>query len=185
TPIHAPGETSNGVTGKEWNGLMPPKGRHWRVSPDELTKLNNNGLIEWSSTGNPRKKIYLDEVLSKGKKRQDIWEFKDSPYPSYPTEKNLNMLKVIINASSNPDDLVLDCFAGSGTTLIVAEELKRRWVGIDNSPVAIRTIQKRLLTSKELSAFTLYEAKALGKVATDERMDSEKYQNRQFARLPG
>ncbi len=185
TPIHAPGETSNGSTGKMWKGMMPPKGRHWRVPPDELTKLDKNGLIEWSSTGNPRKKIYLDDVMAKGKKRQDIWEFKDSPYPSYPTEKNLDMLKVIIKASSNPDDLVIDCFAGSGTTLVTAEELKRRWVGIDNSPVAIKTIQKRLLTSKELSAFGLYEVRPSGNGAANERVDSEKHQNRQLARLPG
>ena len=53
------------------------------------------------------------------------------------------MLKVIIQASSNPDDIVLDCFAGSGTTLVSAESLSRRWIGIDNSEIAMETIQKR------------------------------------------
>lgn len=157
TPLHAPGETRNGPTGQPWKKLKPPKGRHWRYSPDELDRLDEHGLIEWSSTGNPRKKIYADEVLAKGKKRQDIWEFKDPPYPSYPTEKNLEMLKTIISASSNPDDIVLDCFAGSGTTLVAAEELGRRWIGIDNSKVAIDTAQKRLLSIKGHSAFVLYE----------------------------
>jgi adenine-specific DNA-methyltransferase len=157
TPLHAPGETRDGPTGQPWKGLKPPKGRHWRYSPEELNRLDEQGLIEWSSTGNPRKIIYADEVLAKGKKRQDIWEFKDPPYPKYPTEKNLEMLKVIIQASSNPDDLVLDCFAGSGTTLIAAEELGRRWIGIDNSKIAIAVTQKRLLSIKNLSAFALYE----------------------------
>ncbi len=157
TPLHAPGETRNGPTGQPWKGLKPPKGRHWRYSPDELNRLDEHGLIEWSSTGNPRKIIYADEVLAKGKKRQDIWEFKDPPYPTYPTEKNLEMLKVIIEASSNPDDLVLDCFAGSGTTLIAAEELGRRWIGIDNSKIAIDVVQKRLSSIKGFSAFALYE----------------------------
>lgn len=157
TPLHAPGETRNGPTGQPWKGLKPPKGRHWRYSPDELSRLDEHGLIEWSSTGNPRKIIYADEVRAKGKKRQDIWEFKDPPYPTYPTEKNLEMLKVIIDASSNPDDLVLDCFAGSGTTLIAAEELGRRWIGIDNSKIAIDVVQKRLLLINGLSAFALYE----------------------------
>jgi len=157
TPLHAPGETRNGSTGQPWKGLKPPKGRHWRYSPDELSRLDEHGLIEWSSTGNPRKIIYADEVLAKGKKRQDIWEFKDPPYPTYPTEKNLEMLKVIIEASSNPDDLVLDCFAGSGTTLIAAEELGRRWIGIDNSKIAIDVAQKRLLLINGLSTFALYE----------------------------
>lgn len=157
TPLHAPGETRNGPTGQPWRGLKPPKGRHWRYSPDELNRLDECGLIEWSSTGNPRKIIYADEVLEKGKKRQDIWEFKDPPYPTYPTEKNLEMLKVIIEASSNPDDLVLDCFAGSGTTLIAAEELGRRWIGIDNSKIAIDVVQKRLSLINKVSAFALYK----------------------------
>jgi len=155
-PLHAPGETQNGPTGQPWKGLKPPKGRHWRTHPDELTKLDEQGLIEWSKTGNPRKKIYADEVLANSKKRQDIWEFKDSPYPTYPTEKNVEMLKVIIEASSNPGDLVLDCFAGSGTTLTRAEELGRRWIGIDNSPWAIQVALKRLTSLKKLSSFSLY-----------------------------
>ncbi|HHT9141243.1 MAG TPA: site-specific DNA-methyltransferase [Candidatus Tripitaka californicus] len=156
TPLHAPGETKNGPTGKLWKGLKPPKGRHWRYPPDELDRLNAQCLIEWSSTGNPRKKIYADEVLAKGKKRQDIWEFKDPPYPTYPTEKNLEMLEMLIEASSNPDDLVLDCFAGSGTTLVAAEATRRRWIGIDDSKVAIEVCQKRLNSVSNISAFDLY-----------------------------
>lgn len=156
-PLHAPGETLNGPTGKEWKGRKPPKGSHWQYSPEELDKLDEQGLIEWSPTGNPRRIYYAEEAIKKGKKRQDIWEFKDPQYPSYPTEKNLEMLKTIISASSNPDDIVLDCFAGSGTTLVAAEELGRRWIGIDNSKVAIDVAQKRLSSVKELSAFKLYK----------------------------
>ena len=155
TPLHAPGETKSGATGLPWRGVKPPKGRHWRYPPEELERLDKEGLIEWSHSGNPRKIIYADEVIQKGKKRQDVWEFKDPPYPIYPTEKNLEMLKVIIQASSNPDDIVLDCFGGSGTTLVAAESLGRRWVGIDNSGIAIETIQKRLLAMQKVSAFEL------------------------------
>ncbi len=157
TPLHAPGETKNGPTGQPWRGIKPPKGRHWRYPPEELERLDKMGLIEWSSTGNPRKKIYADKVLAKGKKRQDVWEFKDPPYPTYPTEKNLKMLKTIIEASSKPDDIVLDCFVGSGTTLIAAEETGRRWIGIDNSKIAIETCQKRIDKIKHHSAYTLFE----------------------------
>ena len=89
------------------------------------------------------KKIYLDE--KGGKKMQDIWKFKDPQYPSYPTEKNLDLLKFIIQASSNENDLVLDCFCGSGTTLVAAQELNRKWIGIDKSEHAIKTARKRLL----------------------------------------
>jgi len=159
TPLHAPGETKNGATGLPWRGIKPPKGRHWRYPPEELERLDKEGIIEWSSSGNPRKIIYADEIVQKGKKRQDVWEFKDPPYPIYPTEKNLEMLKVIIQASSNPDDIVLDCLAGSGTTLVAAESLSRRWIGIDNSEIAIETIQKRLLAIKKVSAFEVYKIK--------------------------
>ncbi|MCK5225697.1 MAG: site-specific DNA-methyltransferase [Planctomycetes bacterium] len=141
-PLHAPGETSNGNTGKEWKGMMPPKGRHWRSEPAILEEWDKQGLIEWSANGVPRKKIFLDE--KEGKKMQDIWQFKDPQYPQYPTEKSLDLLKFIIQASSNEDSLVLDCFCGSGTTLIAAQTLNRNWIGIDKSEPAIKVAQKKL-----------------------------------------
>lgn len=63
----------------------------------------------------------------------------------YPTEKNIDMLKRIIETSSRPGDLVLDCFAGSGTTLVAAEQLGRQWIGVDIGDEAIRTIQNRFI----------------------------------------
>jgi len=155
-PLHAPGETHNGPTGQPWRGCLPPRGRHWRYPPDKLEELDGQGLIEWSRTGNPRKKIYADEFVKKKMKRQDVWEFKDPAYPDYPTQKNLEMLKVIVQASSNPGDIVLDCFAGAGTTLLAAEQLGRRWIGIDNSSVAIAVTLKRLLKLKSQRPFGLY-----------------------------
>lgn len=144
TPLHAPDETKNGATGQPWKGLKPPKGRHWRYPPERLTVLDNLGQIEWSKTGNPRKKIYAEDAKRRGKKRQDIWEFKDPPYPRYPTEKNLDMLKTIVKASSKKDDIVLDAFLGSATTVIAAEQLGRRWIGIDNSEISSNTSLERL-----------------------------------------
>lgn len=149
-PLHAPGETKNGATGKEWRGMLPPKGRHWRVSPLELEQLDKNGLIEWSKNGVPRKKIFADEKKKDGKKLQDILEFKDPQRPVYPTEKNIALLKLIINTSSDPNSLVLDCFAGSGTTLIAARDLSRNWIGIDVSQKAIEIILRRLNTKQKL-----------------------------------
>jgi len=160
TPLHAPGETRKGATGMPWRGINPPKGRHWRYPPEELDRLDKEGLIEWSPTGNPRKILYADEVRLKGRKRQDVWEFKDPPYPVYPTEKNIEMLKVIIQASSNPDDIVMDCFSGSGTTLVAAELLGRRWIGIDSSEVAIQMTQKKFFSMNNFSAFETYIVKS-------------------------
>lgn len=141
-PLHAPGETMNGATGQAWRGMLPPPGRHWRSKPDVLEQLEKAGLIEWSKNGVPRKRIYADE--HKGKKQQDIWEFKDPQYPSYPTEKNLDMLKLLVGASSAEGDIVVDCFAGSGTTLHAAHDLGRRFIGIDQSPHAIDSASRRL-----------------------------------------
>lgn len=143
-PLHAPGETRNGPTGKKWKGMYPPKGRHWRSSPEKLDKLDEDGLVEWSKNGVPRKKIYADDKISEGKKMQDIWEFKDSQSPSYPTEKHIELLKFIVSASSNEGDLVMDVFAGSGTTLIASQELNRNWIGIDSSENAIRVSREKL-----------------------------------------
>lgn len=143
-PLHAPGETKNGATGQKWNDKYPPPGRHWRCAPNKLDELDKQGLIEWSSSGNPRKIIYADDVVKAGIKLQDIWTFKDPQNPQYPTEKNLDMLKMIISTSSNPEDIVMDAFCGSGSTLIAAQELNRQWIGIDSSKHAIVVCKKRL-----------------------------------------
>jgi adenine-specific DNA-methyltransferase len=115
-------------------------------------------LIEWSSKGIPRKKIYADDFLKKGKKVQDVWNFKDPQFPSYPTEKNLEMLKMIVGSSSNLGDIVLDAYCGSGTTLVAAEELGRRWVGIDDSTSSINTATKRVLKLMDCRFFKLFHA---------------------------
>ena len=145
-PLHAPGETKDGETGREWRGIKPPKGRHWRSKPEILEELDKQGLIEWSENGNPRKIIYADE--KGGKKKQDIWDYKDTQYPIYPTEKNLEMIRDIVLASSNSNSIVMDCFCGSGGTLKVATDLGRNWIGIDNSKKAIEVTKKRLESCK-------------------------------------
>lgn len=141
-PIHAPGETTNGRSNQPFKGMMPPKGRHWRTDVETLEQWDAEGLIEWSATGNPRKIIFADE--REGKRVQDVWEFKDPQYPSYPTEKNPRMLDLIVRTSSDPGSMVLDCFCGSGTTLKSAHLMGRRWIGIDQSEHAILAAAKKL-----------------------------------------
>jgi DNA modification methylase len=63
----------------------------------------------------------------------------------YPTQKPESLLERIIKASSNPKDIILDCFAGSGTTIATAEKLNRKWIAMDCGKLAINTIQSRLL----------------------------------------
>ncbi|HOG36608.1 MAG TPA: site-specific DNA-methyltransferase [Paludibacteraceae bacterium] len=141
-PIHAPGETENGKSNQPFKGILPPVGRHWRTDVGTLEQWDKEGLIEWSANGNPRKIIYADE--REGKRVQDIWEFKDPQYPDYPTEKNADMLDLIIKTSSNSDSIVLDCFCGSGTTLKAAQKYGRSWIGIDQSEHAMKATSEKL-----------------------------------------
>jgi adenine-specific DNA-methyltransferase len=145
-PVHAPG-VRNGETGKPWRGVMPPPGKHWQFTPATLDELDAKGEIYWSKNGNPRRKVYLDE--SPGVSVQDIWmDYRDAHnqmvhITGYPTEKNINLLRRIVEASSNPGDIVLDCFCGAGTALVAADILGRDWIGVDNSPEALRTMLQR------------------------------------------
>lgn len=151
-PIHAPG-TRNGETGQPWRGMSPPPGKHWQYTPKTLDEMDARGEIYWSASGNPRRKIYLDN--SEGVPVQDIWyDFRDTRNQNihttgYPTEKNPQLLERIIGASSNPGDLVLDCFSGSGTTLAVAAMLGRCWIGMDRSNEAITATLQRFVNGTE------------------------------------
>ena len=122
--------------------MTPPAGRHWRYPPARLDELAAAGLIKWSPAGNPRKIRYASDAA--GKLPQEIWLYKDPQRPAYPTQKNASLLERIIRASSNPGDAVLDCYAGSGTTLLAAARLGRRFIGMDDSPAAQQVITKRL-----------------------------------------
>ena len=96
----------------------------------------------------PQLKRYLDE--QEGRPFDSVWT--DIPPINsqakerlgYPTQKPLALLDRIINASSNPNDIVLDAFCGCGTALVAAHKLKRQWIGIDISPTACRVMAKRL-----------------------------------------
>lgn len=197
-PIHAPG-VRNGETGKMWKGMMPPKGKHWQYVPSKLDEFDKKGEIYWSATGNPRRKVFFDK--NKGVAVQDIWtDVQDSvnqnvKITGYPTEKNPNLLERIINASSNENDYVLDCFAGSGTTLDVAGQLNRKWIGIDNSSEALRNIFKRFFkglehmgnfnskktnTNDELDQMKLFEPNIKYNSDFSKTMDFEFYSDSRF-----
>lgn len=146
-PVHAPG-TRNGETGLPWRGKNPPPGKHWQYAPSKLDALDAQGHIHWSKTGNPRRKVYLTD--DKLVPFTDQWDcFRDAHHQSigitgYPTEKNIDMLRMIVGASSNPGDLVIDPFCGSGTTLAAADDLGRRFLGFDESFVAVQATLNRL-----------------------------------------
>jgi DNA modification methylase len=149
----------NGDSGLPWRGYNPSqKGRHWAIpsvlqdkykltgsAQQMLDKLDELGYIEWGK-GNatwPRLRYFIDEM--KGVPLQDIWtDIYRQTDPTFPTQKPEELLERMISASTNPDDLVLDCFLGSGTTAAVAQKLGRRWIGADINKGAIQTTIKRL-----------------------------------------
>lgn len=164
----------NGESGQPWRGIDPAQiGNHWKVKISTLDELDKQGKIYWPPKGKiPRLKQYLDE--RQGRPLQSIWQdispvqFASSEKSGYPTQKPEILVERIIRASSDPGDIVLDSFAGSGTTCAVAEKLGRRWIGIDLKKLAIYTIQKRILNLKTeignkgkplpSKPFTLYNA---------------------------
>ena len=144
-----------------FNGRLmePPKGTHWRYSQERIDDLLAKGLIVFTKTGQPRYKRFLEE--SKGSALQSMWT-DVNPINSqaeerldYPTQKPEALLERIIRTSSNEGDLVLDCFAGSGTTAAVAEKLGRRWITADFGRFAIHTTRKRLLAIPEVKPFVV------------------------------
>ena len=141
----------NGSSGKPWRGIDPSqKGMHWKFSVESLEKLDAQGRIYWPSRGTmPQYKRYREEL--KGKAIPDIWDDLNRINPvghervDYPTQKPEALLDRIINASSNPGDLIFDCFMGSGTTQAVAMKLGRRFIGADINLGAVQTTTKRLI----------------------------------------
>ncbi|HAB19508.1 MAG TPA: DNA methyltransferase [Verrucomicrobiota bacterium] len=137
--------------------LRPPLGKFWRWSQKKIDKALSDGLIVVSESDVPQYKKYLD--LAKGVPAQSIWD--DIPQLTkdetlgYPTQKPEALLHRIISASTQPGDLVADLFCGSGTTLSVAEKLKRRWIGADLGRYSAHTSRKRLLDIEECKPFEL------------------------------
>jgi site-specific DNA-methyltransferase (adenine-specific) len=170
----------HGETGNPWRGVdVTAKGRHWMVPPSELDKLDLQGQIYWPQKGDmPRLKRYLDDML--GVPLQDI--FSDIPPLSahdrerlgYPTQKPLALLERIIEASSNPGDVVLDPFCGCGTTVAAAAKLGRRWIGIDITYLSIALQKSRLaeMFRREIEFRVIGEPKSIAdaqQLARDDR----------------
>ena len=141
----------HGETGEVWRGFdVTAKGRHWAYPPSELDKLDEAGMIYWPEKkgGWPRFKKYLD--ASKGVPLQDVWtdifpiNSQAQERLGYPTQKPEALLERIIAASSNEGDVVLDPFCGCGTTITSTQKLKRKWIGIDITNLAITLIRSRL-----------------------------------------
>jgi DNA modification methylase len=170
TDLTGPG-VRKGDSGLPWRHFDPTdSGRHWQppsyfyekyktLSGDDLAnydlierleKLDAIGLIHWpkKKDGIPTGRRLLEDA--KGIPLQDVWtDLKPihniaAERLGFPTQKPEALLERIIASSSNEGDVVLDPFCGCGTTVAAAKKLKRRWIGIDITHLAISLIKQRL-----------------------------------------
>ncbi len=131
--------------------IPPPQGRHWMHDDAGIEKLLRENRIFWTRNGIPRLKVYLDE--NPGIPAQDVWtdilplRYWHRERLGYPTQKPQALVERIIQASSNEGDVVLDPFCGCGTAVAAAEKLKRRWIGIDVTHLAVALMKSRLRTA--------------------------------------
>ena len=138
--------------------LNPPAGRGpvydfhgvtkaWRLTEGKMKKLHAEGRI-YTKSRVAQLKRYLDEMP--GQAVADLWSDISPINPrakertGYPTQKPLNLVRRVIEASSNEGDVILDPFCGCATACIAAETLQREWVGIDISPKAAELVQIRM-----------------------------------------
>jgi site-specific DNA-methyltransferase (adenine-specific)/adenine-specific DNA-methyltransferase len=173
-----------GSSGASWRGVNPTtKGRHWAIPSfvgpllrgldtlDALDALDEAGRIFWPrrTDGMPMLKRYLDEapgipeldVITDVRPLNNV----NAERVGYPTQKPIELVQRVVGATSDPGDIVLDAFVGSGTSLVAANTMEgpRRWIGIDSGKFAIYVTQARLLqtaarNAPDQAAFTLYNA---------------------------
>jgi DNA modification methylase len=144
--VTGPGGAAKGNPHYEWRGIT----RYWRYRREKMVQLEAEGRLVYSKTGMVYEKRYLDE--SKGVAVQDWWDdismlrgiSGSGERLGYPTQKPEALLERIIEASSDEGDLVLDPFCGCGTATTVAHRLRRRWIGMDITHLAVNLIKKRL-----------------------------------------
>lgn len=130
----------------------------WRCPLETMERIDKENLLYITKTGGLRVKKYLDDL--KGTPLQCLWNDIDpinsqsKERVSYPTQKPEELLHRILLSTTVEGDLILDCFAGSGTTLAVAEKMGRKWIGCDIGKLSLYTIQKRLLEIDKSKSLT-------------------------------
>jgi len=166
---------------KGGNGFKKDEsGRWFKTSPrgdytdESIEALSKEGRIYRTKKGNIRIKYFVREDgdhLIEDKLVGDVWDdipdamhLPEAEKTGYPTQKPEALLGRIIKTSTLPGDIVLDAFAGAGTSLVAAEKLNRRWIGIDSGRLSTRTIRDRLLKingTRDIDTRGLYYSRPL------------------------
>ncbi len=114
-----------------------------------LKRFGNKKIVSGHDQDGKRTPSQTLDEESDGVKMSDVWEIpiiapSSNERMGYPTQKPLALLERVINASSNEGDVVLDPFCGCGTAVHAAQKLKRQWLGIDITHLAVSLIEKRM-----------------------------------------
>jgi len=147
---------------RQFNGteISPPTNRHWMYDQSGIDRLLAEGKIVFNRKGVPRLKKYLEDLptIDLGDLWTDIEPINSAAQErlGYPTQKPLTLLERILRASSNEGDTVLDPFCGCGTAIHASQKLKRQWIGIDITHLAISLVEKRLRDAFPGIAFEVY-----------------------------
>lgn len=161
---------------KHDNIYLYKKGPEWTFNINKLPDLEYQGNLhkyndENEKAGKKPTAVWKDIEPNKSDEKgfENVWDIAYENKMSldntgYPTQKPKELLQRIIEVSSNEGDLVMDCFSGSGTTLVVAQRLGRRWIGCDINKGAIITTTERMnkLIGKNKNLFSDTEYKGLG-----------------------
>ena len=138
----------------------PPKGRCWTYSEPRFNELVADGRVYWPRAGAGKPRLKRFEFEAAGLAPFTIWTADDvgdnasakkallhafPDVPAFDTPKPEALLERVVEIGTNPGDLVLDCFLGSGTTAVVANRLGRRWIGIERESGTVASfVVKRL-----------------------------------------
>jgi site-specific DNA-methyltransferase (adenine-specific) len=146
----------------DYKGYKPHQ-NGWAVSYEKMVELDKQGRLAYPNKPDGRIQLrrYLDEM--QGVPVSSVWDdiqpvqAQAAERLGYPTQKPVSLLERIVAASSNEGDIVLDCFAGCGTTIAAAQKLKRHWIGIDITHLGINLLKNRLRDEYELKPHEDYK----------------------------
>jgi DNA modification methylase len=161
--LTAPG-TRNGRSGVSWRGFdVTALGRHWTTTVEKLDQLDAAERIYFPKDPTKWPRLIRYEEDSKGRAIGDVWEdippinMRARERLGYPTQKPEQLLDRVIEASSNEGDVILDPFCGCGTTVASAQRLRRRWIGIDITHLAVGLIKHRLVDAHGLPVIRTFQ----------------------------
>lgn len=151
SPFRPPGLGARPNLCYEYGGIVPPHPSGWTVNKANLQKLDEAGELDWVNG-----KVYRKQRPGPGVLPNNVWvdiaQVSGKEDTNYPTQKPLALLNRIIQVSSNPDDIVLDPFAGCATACVAAEQLGRRWLGIEIGEEGYRQVVQRMRDTVKIAS---------------------------------